>query len=112
MRLFFIASALSALLWMAIASASTTPQRATHSFQQYTSRGHLVRFDERGYYVSNGSYALHVTCEHARTVAPSSPDGHSGQAAALGRVSYSGLWDGISVTYDAPPSGIARSTWT
>ena len=27
-------------------------------------------------------------------------------------MTYSGLWKGISVTYDAPSSGIARSTWT
>ncbi len=27
-------------------------------------------------------------------------------------MSYLGVWNGISVVYDAPPSGIARSTWT
>src|SRR5262249_40852689 len=39
-------------------------------------------------------------------------DGRADKAAPLGRVTYASVWDGISVTYDAPGSGIARSTWT
>ena len=35
-----------------------------------------------------------------------------GKAAPLSRVTYAELWPGISVAYDAPGSGIARSTWT
>jgi hypothetical protein len=48
-------------------------------------------------------------------VAPSSDDaGEADQqkTAPLGRVTYSELWTGISLTYDAPSNGIARSTWT
>lgn len=103
--------AFSLLIGVGIASASTTPQEQAGAFEQFTSRGHLLGFDDRAYHVSNGSYALNVQFEQARPVAPSSArqDGHG--AARLERVCYSDLWDGISVTYDTAPGGIVRSTW-
>jgi len=85
--------------------------------QQYTSGGHALAFERGGYYVSNGTYALRVCFESAQAVAPDTDDGEQGasgdgKVAALRRVSYAGLWTGISVTYDAAPGGVARSTWT
>jgi hypothetical protein len=101
-----------------LAAASAHAVTAPDAFlKQYTSGGHALGFDNGGYYMSNGTYALRVRFEHARPVAPSGD--HDPAAAAsetqvhpLGRVSYAGVWDGISVTYDAPQGGIARSTWT
>ena len=90
---------------------------ASPSRQQYASGGHVLGFDGTGYFVSNGTYALRVSFENAQSIAPSAEDASEEsstdtKAPPLSRVSYTDVWPGISVTYDAPGSGIARSTWT
>jgi len=87
------------------------------ALEQRRSNGHLLGFESSGYYISNGTYALRVSFEDARAVAPSADqpapaEASEQEAAPLGRVTYDDLWPGISVTYDVPLSGIARSTWT
>lgn len=86
------------------------------SMQQFTSGGHVLGFDDTGYLVSNGSYALRVEFEAARPVVPQGegrvPEAQpeDGKPAPLGRVVYRNLWDGIDGTLDAV-GGILRSTW-
>src|SRR4051812_15052218 len=87
------------------------------SLRQYTSRGHVLGFDSSGYNVSNGTYGLRVNFEHAAPVEPAdvdpaAPASDDRNAAPLGHVTYAGLWNGITVAYDAPTNGIGRSTWT
>ena len=112
-----LAASLCALLWAGTANGGNPPAAPAGCLQQYTSAGHVVGFDSGGYYVSNGAYGLRVTFEQAQAAAPtadaaSDADGTgAGKAAPLRRVSYSNLWLGISVAYDAPQNGIARSTW-
>jgi hypothetical protein len=109
--------ALAVLLCMPAASAGASRQTPAGALKQYASAGHVLGFDAGAYYVSNGTYALSVSFDGAAPVVPIS-DGAASvsapapQAAALGRVSYRGLWKGISLSYDAPGGGIARSTWT
>ena len=108
-----LAAALLPLILAAPASAAT-PNRASSALEPYTSGGHILGFGAKGYSVSNGTYALSVEFVGAaplEPVAEGSEGGTEGAAAALGRVSYAGLWKGISVTYDAPGAGIVRSTW-
>src|SRR5580765_4548411 len=112
-RLTATLAAAAALLCATLATAGTPPDV---SLKQFISGGQVLGFDSGGYHVSNGTYALRVRFEHAQAVAPSADDNPGvatpeTPASPLSRVSYSGLWDGISVTYDAPPGGIARSTW-
>jgi LPXTG-site transpeptidase (sortase) family protein len=59
--------------------------------------------------MSNGSYALRVTFAGANLVEPVA---EAPATAGLGKVTYADLWDGISLTYDAPSGSIARSTYT
>ena len=91
------------------------------SLQRFTSGGHVLGFDETGYFASNGTYALRVRFEGASgssgSVVGTSPGpGTSGATASavpeFEGISYEDVWPGIGVEYDAPKSGIARSTWT
>ena len=91
------------------------------SLQRFTSGGHVLGFDETGYFASNGTYAIRVRFEGASgssgSVVGTSPGtGTSGATASavpeFEGISYEDVWPGIGVEYDAPKSGIARSTWT
>ena len=111
--------AFAVLIWMTAASAAEAAKEpgSPAGLRQYVSGGHVLGFDEGGYYVSNGSYALNVRFEGARPTRPQgagdgTEPGSTGKAPALDQVVYDELWPGIRVTYDAPGSGIARSTWT
>jgi hypothetical protein len=107
----------AALLWFGAANAGNPGAGPAEALRQYTFGGHVLGFDSGAYCVSNGTYTLRVRFEHAQAVTPATNDAEQsaladGKAAAFHRVSYAGLWKGISVTYDAAPGGIARSTWT
>lgn len=82
--------------------------------QQYLSGEHVLGFRPGGYVMSNGRYALAVDLLGANAVSPTSTRAFSPageDAAPLGRVSYEGVYDGITLHYDAVEGGIARSTW-
>jgi hypothetical protein len=108
MRAFFVFSA-------AVLAAASVEARvgAAVDLQQYTSSGHVLGFGTEGYYVSNGTYASRVEFVGAAAVEPAgeSAESETGGGAPLGRVIYDGLWEGIGVEYDAPETGIVRSTW-
>src|SRR5689334_22313383 len=60
-------------------------------FGPFTAGGHVFGFDRTGYHVSNGTYALHVSFEHAQPIRPTidgtAPGSSDAKAPALGRVS-------------------------
>jgi hypothetical protein len=76
--------------------------------------GHVLGFASDSVYVATGSHALRVEFVEAQDVSPQA-DGASeaqqGKAAALSHVSYVGLWEGITLSYDAVAGGIAESTY-
>ncbi len=97
------------------------------TIKQLASQGHVLGFDDGGYSVSNGSYALRVRFAGAQVALPQASQGDAiGDAAspsfakaesevsvpALRQVRYEQLWPGVGVTYDVPDTGIVRSTWS
>src|SRR5690349_4702874 len=76
---------------------------------QFTSRGHILGFSSHGVYVAGGSHALHVEFVNPRETTPVS-DAAPDEGAAdreqrpmpLSQVAYPNLWEGITLTYDAP----------
>jgi hypothetical protein len=99
------------------AAGSTLPE-AADKVLQFTSGGHVLGFGSDGVTVAGGSHALRVQFVNAHNSIPVS-DGPSGkglpgntqQAAPLSRVTYPNLWDGVTLTYDAPGGAVARSTY-
>jgi hypothetical protein len=79
---------------------------------QFASGGHALGFAAGGMYAAAGDHALHVTFAGANGVRPQS-DSPAGdrQAVPLGRVTYAGLWDGITLAYTAA-GGIYATTYT
>ena len=86
---------------------------------QFTSGGHVLGFAADGVYVANGSHALRVEFLKSHSIppmsaaAPSVPDNanNAKRATPLSKVTYPKLWDGVTLTYDAPSGAIARSTY-
>jgi hypothetical protein len=81
---------------------------------QFQSGGHVLGFAPDGMYISNGTYAQRVEFVDANAVAPqaaNSAPATSGTAPQLTQVTYSNLWPGVSLVYDAGGS-LARSTYT
>ena len=81
---------------------------------QLTSGGHALGFATGGMYAADPSHALHVDFAGANPVRPEAASSVSSQAgaSALSRVTYTGLWDGISLTYTSAGDSIYRTTWT
>lgn len=81
---------------------------------QFTAGGHVLGFGPDTVYVAAGDHALQVEFVGVQDVLPQS-DGSSddaqGMVADLSHVSYVGLWDGITLSYDAVAGGIAESTY-
>jgi hypothetical protein len=80
---------------------------------QFTSGGHLLSFEANAIYVAGGSHALRIEFVDPCTTNAfaAGADDHAKGAAPLSQVSYSNLWDGVSLTYDAPGDGVVRSTY-
>jgi hypothetical protein len=76
---------------------------------QFTSAGHVLGFEPSGMYAATGSHALRVEFVEANAVTPSSANASNEGAMPLTSVTYSNLWDGVTLTYDA--TGIVRSTY-
>lgn len=108
---------LQGLLIAALLSGARMPAGANEPprLKQFTSGGQALGFDEDGYYVTNGSYALRVDFDGARKATPfSRDDGDASEtkaATALARVTYEGMWPGIRAEYDGF-AGALRSTWS
>jgi hypothetical protein len=93
--------------------ATTAIQRADPTLLQFVSAGHVLGFAQDSVYVAGGTHALRVEFVNAYLTAPFSAarTGETTRAAPLIEVSYPNLWPGVTLTYDAPPVGILRSTY-
>ncbi|MEY2518651.1 MAG: hypothetical protein QOF24_410 [Verrucomicrobiota bacterium] len=80
---------------------------------QFTSGGHTLGFAANAVYVAGGSHALRVQFVNPRRTHPVSTDPPKGaqRAASLSQVTYPNLWDGITLTYDAPSGAVVRSSY-
>ena len=95
-------------------SAAVADADGADELLQFTAGGHVLGFANDSLYVAAGSHALHVEFVGAQDVAPQADkagEAQQGAAAALGSVSYVGLWEGITLSYDAVADGIAESTY-
>jgi hypothetical protein len=84
-----------------------------HDVLQFASGGHILGFAADALYVASGSHALRVQFVNARPTTPVgavASDGAQG-APRLSQVTYPNLWDGITLSYDAPGGAITRSTY-
>ncbi len=96
--------------------AKTAHLTAPKDILQFTSGGHILGFAKSGVYLANGSHALRVEFVNAHSTSPlsaASPSetGNTKAALPLSQVTYPNLWDGVTLTYDAPSGAIARSTY-
>jgi len=80
---------------------------------QFTSHGHVLGFTGQSVYAATGSHAYRVSFVSATPTSPVAEGtvSDSRQIASLGRVTYPGLWDGITLIYDAPNGALLRSTY-
>jgi hypothetical protein len=94
--------------------AARPVESAAPGLMQFTAGGHALGFAPDGVYAAAGSHALHVEFVGANTVHPQSDSSvaEQGQAAALGRVTYSGLWDGIDLAFTVDADGIYATAYT
>ncbi len=99
---------------MASQNVRTASAASAVGLLQFTSGGHALGFTSQGMYAATGSHALHVDFVNANNVQPRADSGSSakGMAAPLGRVTYMGLWDGVSLTYKVTPGGIYTTSYT
>jgi len=96
---------------------------------QYTSSGHILLFDKSGVTIASGSHAMKVGFVNARKVEPTCvadstatstvlpdtllvPNGKDGgKTTALGQVTYTNLWEGVTMEYKASRQGVYESTY-
>jgi hypothetical protein len=100
------------------AAPATVPQQAarTDHLLQFTSGGHILGFAADAVYVASGSYAYRVEFVEANLVSPiAERESQSAEpinrAVPLTQVTYPNLWQGVTLTYDAPADGILRSAY-
>lgn len=87
---------------------------ARSGFLQFTSQGHILSFRAGEYYISNSTAALRVEFLDANRVAPTSgsPSETNEQGAPpLNRVTYSNLWNGVTLAYDSAYGGVVSSSY-
>lgn len=97
-------------------SAATVTSRMPEptALLQFVSQGHVLGLHSNGFFLSNATYALQVNFVRANNVTPiseTSAQTKNGAAPPLTHVEYPNLWDGITLTYRAPSSGIVESVY-
>ena len=106
--------------------ASAQPQAAAPAnLQQFRAGGHILGVLPTGVYVASTRHALHIDFVGANSVQPQSAgtptgqslsgkEGASPDAAPLQKVTWTNLWQGITLAYQADDSGggIAESVYT
>ena len=91
---------------------STAPSA---SLRQFSAKGHVLGFDVGSVLFASGTHALKVEFVNANPIAPQSDpsggDGKDNKTPELTEVRYPGLWQGIDLSYQAEPDGIAETVW-
>jgi hypothetical protein len=88
--------------------------RADGSMLQFRAGGHVLGFQPKKAYLAGMDHALSVEFIGTAGVMPQGESAAGKEmrgAPALKKVSYAGLWPGISVTYEAAKIGITESTY-
>jgi hypothetical protein len=112
-------SILLAVLWLIIPMdapgdvVTTSIQRAAPTLFQFTSGGHVLGFTQDSVYVADGTHASQIEFvnAHPTVLIKGSPVPETTHAAPLTQVTYPNLWQGVTLTYDAPAVGILRSAY-
>ena len=91
----------------------STQPAAPKDLLQFTSGGHVLGFASGSVYVASGSHALRVEFVRARATSPVSDavPANAQRATPLSQVTYPNLWEGVTLTYDAPTGAITRSVY-
>lgn len=93
-------------------------QKETDEILQFVAGGHVLGFRKGNVFIASGDHALRIEFLNARPVFPAnegtSPDTGTNQQATkpLDRVSYSDLWDCVTLVYERHGSGVVKSTYT
>jgi Beta-propeller repeat len=94
-------------------SSHSIEARASNRELQFRSAGHVLNFTGDAVHIASGSHALRVhfvdSCEPNPVTTSTSRDTKS--AGPMPTVSYQSLWEGVTLTYDAPANGLLRSTY-
>ena len=89
----------------------------TDELLQYTAGGHVLGFWKGEMFVASGDHALRVEFVSARPVSPAeeikllNPGKNRDATHPLSRVCYRDLWDGVTLVYEKPGSGVVKSTY-
>ena len=99
-----------------VASASGGLHGSANNMLQFKAGGHLLGFQPGKVYFASLDHALSVEFLGTpgmmpKTAAGEGKTGKESTVPSLGRVVYEGLWEGISLTYEAREGGIAESTY-
>jgi hypothetical protein len=107
--LFLLASSLPAGMKSVLPAAGG----AGGELLQFTSSGYALGFGAGGMVAAGGSNALRVDFVRAESVQPQAeaPVTQKDKVVPLGRVTYPGLWKGISLEYSAAGGGIYTTTY-
>ncbi|HEY3276089.1 MAG TPA: hypothetical protein VGJ94_05670 [Syntrophorhabdaceae bacterium] len=86
----------------------------TGDLLQVTSKGHILGFSPGSMYLASGDHLLKVDFAGGKSVAPMAegPQANDGKAQPLGRITYSNVWDGVSVVYEGSGRSVVKSTYT
>jgi hypothetical protein len=90
----------------------------TDEMLQFTAGGHILGFRKGDVFIASGDHALRIEFVNARPISPVneriSHDTENNRQIAepLGRVSYSDLWDGVTLVYERDGTGVVKRTYT
>jgi len=93
-------------------------KRRTDEVLQFVAGGHVLGFRKGEVFIASGHHALRIEFINARPVSPSNEgisldtENNRQVTTPLGRVSYSDLWDGVTLVYERHGSGVVKSTYT
>ncbi|MBW1799445.1 MAG: SBBP repeat-containing protein [Deltaproteobacteria bacterium] len=91
--------------------------KAPHELLQLTAGRHVLGFGDGKMVVAGADHSLRVSFSGARHVAPISPRAgnhatrHRREAQPLNTVTYSNLWEGVTLVCDRLPGSILKSTY-
>lgn len=108
---------LTLLLFTTILPIKGTLQAAIqdHNDQllQFTAGGHILGFQPDGLYVASGDHMLHIGFVGTAGKFPAAPNTNKviGKAQHLTEITYTDLWPGVNLRYEAATGSISQSTW-
>jgi PKD repeat protein len=95
------------------AGTSVREETGKHaSLVQFSSGGHVVGFDSGRVYIASGDHMLSLDFMGLpERPSLNMPSMQGPQGGVSKKVHYKNLWDGINLTYESVPEGIAESTY-